>query len=307
MVVGGVEHAGRVEAREQHGRGTGQEGPVGADAQPVGVEHREAVDQAVLRRPAPGQHHRRRGGQQVGVPEHRPLGQSGRPGGEADQGRVVGGGPVEPRHLAVRQLQGRRRDQGRAPRRLGHPASPLRVVDDDGRRPHVGGDVGQLGPGVGGVGRHHHQAGPQGADMGHQGGDRGAGRPDHPVPGHQAGPRQPPGRPTGGLVELGRRPPAPRASAPHGGRGPVEEHRRVGPAAPAFGPGPGQGPGGGQVVGRHGAAGGKVVLPGNQARAVTRFRGFHRLIFPLARRRWSLSARARAPAGAAGRSYDAPG
>ena len=71
----------------------------------------------------------------------------------------------------------------------------------------VGDDVGQLPLRVRGVGRHHHQAGPEGPDVGHQGGHRRRGRPHHPVPGHQARPPEPAGGPAGGLVEFAGAPP----------------------------------------------------------------------------------------------------
>ena len=198
----------RIEAGQEDGRSPGQQGAVDADGQAVGVEDREAVDQAVLSRPPPRQRHRLRGRQQVPVPEHRTLRDAGGTRGEADQRGVVGVGGVDRTRVAVGKVEV---GSGHHDRPGGGPAHPLGLVgavDDGGGGPDITDDVAQLPLRVGGIGRHHHQSGPQRPDVGHQRRHRRRCRPHHPVPGHQAGGAEPPGGPTGGLLELARAPPA---------------------------------------------------------------------------------------------------
>ena len=116
----------RVEAGEQHGRRAGQQGAVDADAQSVGVEHGQAVDQPVVRapsaRPAVTDS---AGGQQVPVAEHGPLGCAGGPRGVADEGRVVGRRQRQRPGVAVGQVDVGADHHHRAGRGPPHPVRLL--------------------------------------------------------------------------------------------------------------------------------------------------------------------------------------
>ena len=178
----GPGHDGRIEAGQEDRRRPGQQGAVDADAQAVGVEDRQAVDQAVLGGPPPRRGHRLRGGQKVPVREHCTLGDAGGPRGEADQGGIVGCRLVDRPRVTVGEVQVRPGHHDRPGRGPPHPLGLVGPVDDGRGSPGVGDDVRQLPLRVRRVGRYHHQAGAQRPDVGHQGRHRRPGRPHHPVP-----------------------------------------------------------------------------------------------------------------------------
>ena len=204
---GRIGHRRRVEAGQQHGRGPGQEGAVDADTQAVGVEDGQAVDQPVVRGPPPGDPHRLGGGQQVPVTEHRPLRGTGGARRVADEGGRIG---IRPRRAGRARPRGDRRPGPPRRRRAKRPA-PTRPGPIVRRWRQPGGhrhDVDQLTPGVGRIGRDHHQPGPQSSHVGREGSHRRGGRPQHPVPRLQAGRAEAAGDPAGRRVELPGRPPA---------------------------------------------------------------------------------------------------
>ena len=237
-----VGHRGRVEAGEQHGRGPGQQGAVDADAQPVGVEDGQAVDQPVVGRPPPGDPHRLGGGQQVPVAEHRALGCTGGARGVADEGRVV---RARPRRAGPGSASGRSTSGADAPaigpaEAAPHPLRLVGALDDGGGRADVGRRCGpararcrRCWPGP-------PPTRPAGRRRGRPG-RRPTTRWTTP-PGPRAprpAPREPAGHPPGGRVELpGRPPPRPRPAAaplsgPGGSRVRATAARR---ARPATGP-----------------------------------------------------------------------
>ena len=253
MVAGGVEHGAGLEPGQQHGRRPGQQGAVQADPEAVDVEQGQGQDQPVVRLPAPGQAQRLGAGQQVPVGQHGPLGGAGGARGVAEQGRVARAGGVQRRRVAVGQADLGPGDQQVAAGGTPRPAAPVRVVDHGRPRPGVADDVGHLALPVGGVDRHHHQAHAQGAEVGHDQ-VHGGGRADqHPVPGGQPGPPQPPGHPGRGRLQLAPRPPAPLG-------GPQRRPVRAGLGQPP--PGRGQAPGGEQVQVVLAGPGGQVGPPG---------------------------------------------
>ncbi len=104
--------------------------------------------------------------------EHGALGVTGGPRGVADEGGVIGSDGVQSDGLAVGQTHIRADHQDRPARSLPDPLRLVGAFDDGGSRANVGHDMDQLALGIGGVGRDHHQPGPERTHVGDQGGDR---------------------------------------------------------------------------------------------------------------------------------------
>jgi len=165
------------------------------------------VDQAVVGRHPPGPDDRLDPGQQVPVAQYRSFGSAGRPGSEADEGRVVGAALVDRARVAVRQFERRAGDHDPSGPGGSHPRRLFRALHHRSGCADVGHDVGQLASRVGSVGRYHDQAGPQRPHVGHQPVDRRVGGPHDPLPWLQPGSPQTTGGPAGRLLELACRPP----------------------------------------------------------------------------------------------------
>ncbi len=220
-----LQRPGRVEVVDQHAGRAGPGQQPEPRVQPVRVEERDGQQHHVA-----GQHRGRpeRGallqvGQQRPVGEHRAARPPAGAAGVAEHGQVLG----RARHVPVRQLgrvgeqarqrqravrPGRRRDQ-HVPQLAGPQRGGLgdHVHRRGDQRPGAGvrQQVGQLGPGVAGVGRHRDQPGPQRAEVERREVDRVAQLEHDPVAGGEAEPAQrarPPGRPA--------RPARPRSASP---------------------------------------------------------------------------------------------
>ena len=214
---GGAEVAGRrrhvrgVEPGPQQHRRPRLQRAVDARAQPVEVEERQRVGQAVVGLPAPGEPQGLDAGHQVAVRQQGALGGAGGARGVDEQGRVGGalGGQVAPGAGAGARTTARagRRvevDAGHrhgAGRRLRDPRAPLAVVDHRGPGGGVAHDVGDLGLPVLGVDRDDHHPGPQRPDVGDDRGHAGAGRDDHAVARHQPGAEEAEGRGPAALLQ----------------------------------------------------------------------------------------------------------
>ncbi len=119
-----------VEPREQDGRCAGQQRPVQAVAEAVGVEQREGEDEAVLGRPPPGPLQRLAVGQQVAVGQRGALGRPGRARRVAEVGEVVGSDGVERRRGSVGQV-----DLGADDHDVGTPGGAAPIGPGRRRRP----------------------------------------------------------------------------------------------------------------------------------------------------------------------------
>ena len=191
------------------------------------------------------------------LPQEGALRRAGRPRRHADEGRVIGADPVDglDRRPGRGQIDANVGHHNRPGQRPPHPAGGLLPIEDGSPRPGADHHGGELRLGVGGVGRHHHQAGPQAGHVGHERIHRRGRGPQDPVAGLEPGAQQPPGYPTGGLLEGGVGPPS---ATP--GLQPQAVVRRLGPAPQE---GMDESPVGRQRLGPLMVPGRKVIGPGS--------------------------------------------